>query len=283
MAQTGIHFQPPAALSEVIKHFYYIRTPADFERTVQHLAPNFEVMIVFNFGVPLRLSFAQAPVGQFTLEQTGLLGPLRKMLNYEVLPDTDLLIAVFHLNGFYRLFQQPVDHLDDSVLNDPDILLPEACCHQLWQVMRKSSSPEERVQMAHDYIGSFVQGPDTNNLSLQDVVHYFQDSTVAPVKALAADAGTSERTIQLRFKKYVGYSPKELLRFLRFKEVIQHLLQLSPAQDVDWFEYIHEFGYHDQSHLIKDFKQYLGTTPQQFIKKLREQGFCVTRPGSHYS
>lgn len=283
MAQTGIHFQPPAALSEVIKHFYYIRTPSDFERTVQHLSPNFEVMIVFNFGAPLKLSFAQAPVGQFVLERTGLLGPLRKLLNYEVLPGTDLLITIFHLNGFYRLFKQPVDQLDDAVLNDPDILLPDACCHQLWQVMRKSSSPEERVQMAHDYIGSFVQGPDTGNISLRQAVHYFQDTTVAPVKALAADTATSERSIQLQFKKYVGYSPKELLRFLRFKEVIHQLTQLPSGQEVDWMEYIHEFGYHDQSHLIKDFKQYLGITPQQFIKKLREQGFCVTRPGSYYT
>ncbi len=59
------------------------------------------------------------------------------------------------------------------------------------------------------------------------------------------------------FQKYVGYSPEELLRYLRFKQVVAHLMA-ERGKPVDWFDLIVQFGYHDQSHLIGDFKFYTG-------------------------
>ena len=102
------------------------------------------------------------------------------------------------------------------------------------------------------------------------------------MRAIAQDSNLSERTVQLRFKKYLGYSPKELIRFLRFKQVIQSIQQQQSSQ-VDWYALVEQFGYHDQSHLIKDFKQYLGMTPQKFVKDIAGKEFCVSRPGKYYS
>ena len=65
--------------------------------------------------------------------------------------------------------------------------------------------------------------------------------------------------------KYVGYSPKELLRFLRFKQVVAYILQ-NKGKKTDWIEIANKFGYFDQSHLIKDFKHYTGASPKDFIK-----------------
>lgn len=45
---------------------------------------------------------------------------------------------------------------------------------------------------------------------------------------------------------------------------------------------IYQFGYHDQSHMIKDFQHYLGTTPKKFVEKLKDELFCVSKPGKYY-
>jgi AraC-like DNA-binding protein len=99
---------------------------------------------------------------------------------------------------------------------------------------------------------------------------------VNPVKVMADKASVTERTVQMRFKKYAGYSPKELLRFLRFKQVMAFILA-RPKEKIDWFELIVQYGYHDQSHLIKDFKYYTGVTPKQFIKLNEEGNLCLAR------
>lgn len=282
MINTGKHFEVQPPLAEIVKHFYCIQTDGDYTEIIGHLSPNFEMMMIFNFGAPVRISFAGNPLGNLQVEQVGVLGPLRKMLNFEVLKNTDLVAVIFNLDGFYRLFHTPMDTLDDESIHDPDVLINKSCCTDLWEMLNKMPSLEDRIRFISDYIHSFMEEPELGSKPLMDGLTYFNDPSIQPVKAIAADSNLSERTIQTRFKKYVGYSPKELLRFLRFKQVITTIEQ-APGETVDWFDLIHDFGYHDQSHLIKDFKHFLGTTPQEFIRKFAGKEFCTTKPGKFYS
>jgi methylphosphotriester-DNA--protein-cysteine methyltransferase len=82
----------------------------------------------------------------------------------------------------------------------------------------------------------------------------------------------------MRLKKHVGFSSKEHARYSRFKQVIDHLT--NEQRDIDWLDIVARFGYHDQSHLIKDFRHYLDTTPRKFIQELLGKTFCVNRPQS---
>ena len=133
---------------------------------------------------------------------------------------------------------------------------------------------EARLKVISNYVQMFMDENDDAVQPLLNGEHYFYDPLIQPVKAIAADAQLTERTIQLRFQKYTGYSPKELLRFLRFKEVIDRLMT-TQHKEINLFEIVLDFGYHDQSHLIKDFQHFLGTTPQYFIKRLNDKEFCV--------
>jgi AraC-like DNA-binding protein len=279
MAVTGRHFEVAPPLSDIVKHFYTMQTTADDGQDIHHLSPNYEMMLIFNFGPPVSISFAGAPLGLLQVDSVSVLGLLRKMLNYGMGPDADLLIVVFNLDGFYRLFQVPVDGLDGEQVHD-HIITP--AYRELWQILSRTAIVEERIQILSDYITTSMHDAEDAARPLLQGADYFKDPLMQPAKAIAADADLSERSIQLRFKKYVGYSPKEMLRFLRFKQVINSI-ENNPGTTIDWFDLIHDFGYHDQSHLIKDFHHYLGTTPEIFIKKIAGKEFCTTGPGKHYS
>ena len=276
MEQIGKHFDVTGSLREVIHHFYCIRTPSDFQKISQHLSPNLEMMIAFNFGEPVRLSFGSDPLGDMQIDKVAVLGPLRKLLNYEIPADTDLIIAVFNLDGFYRLFQLPMDDLGTDKIIDPDKLLNITGFSDLWEMLKNLSSLSDRIELLKEYALAFIAEPEQATIPLVNGISYFHNPVTQPVKAIAADSELSERTIQMRFKKYVGYSPKELLRFLRFKQVIASI-QEQEKKEVDWYSLVEKFGYHDQSHLIKDFNHYLGTTPQKFVKQILGEEFCVTK------
>ena len=263
------HFEVEPPLSDIVKHFYVIQTSADFEETIAHLSPNFEMMMIFNFSTAFKISYAAEPATE-QVDRITILGPLKKMLNYQLLPDTDLLTIVFNLDGFYRLFQVTPD----------EILVPDTFISDLWPILKRAT-PEERVQILSDYILSTTHAPEEGSIPLLEHAAYFNDPLIKPGKAIADDTNLSERTIQLRFKKYVGYSPKEMLRFLRFKQVINSIEQ-SSNHEIDWFDLIHDFGYHDQTHLIKDFNHFLGITPQTFIKQYFGKDFCTNKSGKRY-
>lgn len=279
MVLTGKRFEVQPPLSDIVKHFYVMQTTADELPVIHHLSPNYEMMLLFNFGSPVRISFAGELLGAMQVGKVGVLGPLRKMLNYEMLPDADLLVVIFNLDGFYRLFQVPVDELDGEKLHAHIIT---SGYEELWQILSKTAIIEERIAILSDYIRTCMHDVEDAARPLLHGAEYFKDPLIQPAKAIAADAALTERSIQLRFKKYVGYSPKEMLRFLRFKQVINSI-ENNPGTEIDWYDLIHDFGYHDQSHLIKDFHHFLGTTPEIFIKQIAGKAFCTTGPGRHYS
>ena len=282
MESIGKHFEVTGPLSEVVRHFYCIQTPPGFEKFDQHLSPDLEMMLVFNFGAPVRISFADDEYNGLEINRVAVIGPLRKMLNYEVLANTDAIISVFNINGFYRLFQLPMDEIGGEDILDPDELSKTTAFHDLWETLKNISSLNDRIQLLQNFVLAFIHETDDATAPLINGISYFHNPLIQPVRAMAADSEVSERTIQMRFKKYLGYSPKELLRFLRFKQVINSIQQ-QDNKEVDWYTLVEEFGYHDQSHLIKDFHHYLGTTPLKFIRDIAGKEFCVSRPGKYYS
>lgn len=282
MKPVGEHAEVEAPLNEVVRHLYCIQTTADFEKMIQHLSPNLEMMLVFNFGKPVRVSFANNGFDGLEIKTVSVVGPLRKMFNYEVLPATDVIAVVFNSYGFYRLFQWPMDAISGDELVDPDALLGVTGFHALWESLQKLETLDERILLLKEYGQAFIQDADEASAPLLNGISYFENPSIQPVRAIAMDSALSERTIQLRFKKYLGYSPKELLRFLRFKKVINKILS-QESSEVDWYGLIDEFGYHDQSHLIKDFHLYLGTTPQKFVREILGKEFCVSKEGKYYS
>lgn len=83
------------------------------------------------------------------------------------------------------------------------------------------------------------------------------------VYKLAEMAGVSTRTLELHFKKFIGLSPKTYCRIVRFNSLIQ---QLSETPQLDSYEWIEKYGYSDQSHFIKDFKDFTGMSPMKYFK-----------------
>lgn len=67
----------------------------------------------------------------------------------------------------------------------------------------------------------------------------------------------SSRQFQRNFKKITGFSPKHFHRISRFEKAINICLQ----DHIKMTDIAHHYGYFDQAHFIKDFKQFSGFTP----------------------
>jgi AraC-like DNA-binding protein len=84
------------------------------------------------------------------------------------------------------------------------------------------------------------------------------------VESLAAQLGCSRRYLHARFREQVGLAPKTVARLIRFDAVRRHI-ERAPTR---WAEVAYAFGYADQSHLNRDFRQLAGTTPNDFVDRL---------------
>ena len=90
-------------------------------------------------------------------------------------------------------------------------------------------------------------------------------ATVTPttsVRDLAALTQSSYSTLERHFKRETGLTPKRFLIRHRFKHV---LADLFGSGSTDWFDYVVRYGYHDQSHFIREIKRFSGYTPGQLL------------------
>ncbi|QEC40986.1 helix-turn-helix domain-containing protein [Pseudobacter ginsenosidimutans] len=273
-SDNGTRYELEGALTEIVRHIYGIRMKEDADTVVYHLSPSLEMVLVFNFGPALSFSFGEEEIAEQQVERIGIIGPMRKMLNYELKPGTDLLTLPFVNDGFFRFMKLSTNNVDlsdeDSVAEYADNL------NTLWEEMNALPATELRVELLKEYLAKAAkEGEDAVQPLLENASAFF-DPVLSPSKVIAEKAAITERAVQMRFKKYVGYSPKELLRYLRFKQVVAYLMA-ERGKPVDWFDLIVQFGYHDQSHLIRDFKFYTGGTPTQFLEINDSGDFCTSR------
>jgi AraC-like DNA-binding protein len=275
MVTIGEKHPVDARLAEVLGHFYTIRTPLNMEPSFYHLSPSLEMMVVFNFGTPVRFSFGEKKIDERTIDHIGLIGPLRQMMNYELTGGVDLLVLPFIYNGFYRLFSLAVD--DFNFEDETAVLKYVGRLENLWKQLSLIADTKKRIAEITAYLLASISENDEASLGLLNGVPAIHNPVINPVKEIATKEAVSERSIQLRFKKYTGYSPKELIRFLRFKTLLTNLFQSANPQKINWMDLVMRYGYHDQSHLIKDFKYFTGVSPNKFLSLTKDGSFCFNR------
>lgn len=95
-----------------------------------------------------------------------------------------------------------------------------------------------------------------------------------PISGLARAVGWSERQLGKRFQQEIGVSPKLAARMIRFDRARRSLQSRTAAgsrpgfrsgsrPDIAWIAA--ECGYHDQSHLVRDFKSFTGLAPSRWL------------------
>jgi AraC-like DNA-binding protein len=69
------------------------------------------------------------------------------------------------------------------------------------------------------------------------------------------------RSLQRLFSRYVGVSPKWVIRRYRLHELLE---QMHSGRHLDWAQVAIDLGYFDQAHLINDFKSITGYAPTEY-------------------
>jgi len=76
------------------------------------------------------------------------------------------------------------------------------------------------------------------------------------------EIGISIRTLRRRFDRFVGVSPKQFCRILRLSHAVD-LARDGGGSPINWADLAQVAGYYDQSHLIQEFVELAGTTPDR--------------------
>lgn len=264
MKQTYQSFSltPPKEFANMISHFYIAYNQSNTPIT-KRFVPNFQTILVFNFG-----NFAKLITCKKSTMEVGkcfILGPIKKSFAYSIPPKGQLFVVNFKDDAFYRFFGQAM--VPQNLPIHPDTFLHDNCFDFLWHHLSQLKTFEEKIHHLLNFCLPYLKSQSTIACQLAN----FHDEKQSKIKAIAAETGLSERTIQQKHKKLFGFTSKEKIRYERFLNVINSIQQ--PSSLIDWQKLVFEFNYHDQSHLIHDFQHYMNITPTQYLQF--QQDICL--------
>lgn len=248
----------PSAFNTVFSHFYFAENKSGYPVT-KTLLPGFQTILVFNFGA--NSSFRSYQNNLLEVEKCMVLGPIKQAFEYTLEPKSEILVANFKEDAFYRFFGNVL--LTHSLPIHPDALIPDNCFSVLWEELKKLSDTKERVA----YILEFCKPYLREQNAISTLLAEFKEEALNPIKAIASKINQTERNVQLNQKKFFGYTIKEISRYERFFKAVG-LIQKSAVTSakIDWIFIVDQCGYYDQSQLIHDFKYYMNISPTKFLQ-----------------
>jgi AraC-like DNA-binding protein len=121
---------------------------------------------------------------------------------------------------------------------------------------------DEPFALMEDFLRARLPEPDPQLDVLADIMRtMLEQPAVVRVDELAARHAMSPRSLQRLFRRYVGVSPKWVLRRYRLHEAAE---RIAAGRDGDWAATALELGYFDQAHFIRDFKALIGSSPARY-------------------
>lgn len=167
---------------------------------------------------------------------------------------------VFYPHVLKTVFGIDADELTDTCL-DVDQMARRQGYH-LTEMLAECRSNTEKIEVLSSYLVYLAK----RNCTLADSRMEFALSQILRSKGnislrdLTRQLCLSERSVERKFKQYVGLSPKLFARICRFQA---SLVQIRNSQYSKLSDIAYENEYADQSHLIRAFKEFSGVSPKQ--------------------
>lgn len=127
--------------------------------------------------------------------------------------------------------------------------------------IKKTAS--DRVQCVEYFLLSILNRNNEGSLIQTACKELDRGNGSYPIIKLARSLGLSERTLERRFQIHIGITPKKYARIVRLRSTIFQRKKLS-----SWAEAAYIAGYYDQSHMIKEFQELYGMSPDTIYPQM---------------
>lgn len=213
--------------------------PRDLE-TVQYLGNNLTVS-----------GKRAALVGQHTV------------VNYRHVGRNFLVIqVVFQPGALYNLTGIPAGEFANTYLDAEDVL--GAGIRRLNDQLYHERSYPDMLRTVEQYLYKLTRAAKKKPDRMEQVSqNMLQQTDFFSVDTFVRQACLSHRQFDRRFLDLAGVPPKQFLRITRFDKAFRMKNRLP---QMDWLTIALHCGYHDYQHLVKDYKEFTGCTPNQFLQ-----------------
>ncbi|GJM35886.1 MAG: AraC family transcriptional regulator [Saprospiraceae bacterium] len=251
------------ALQHLVAYFWTLQAGgADANDAAYRFVPDGYVDWVFHLGTPWKYHFPTRHEHKFQ-HAAHIFGQMKNYVDL-YLPD-----GSFFLLGvkFYPWAVRNIWKIDMHQLTDKELSLNELDLPGL-TLLEEQIHGEKEIKNMIQRIEAYLSPWRSAKLQ-EEVSIAIKQIYKSPLELSFSGLNIQSRRLEQRFQQEIGIPPKLFQRIVRINRVIEKMIA-TPRCNFTTLAY--QFGYFDQSHFIRDFRQFTGFTPSSFLQSIKPSG-----------
>jgi len=253
-------FQPYSDLKSVVKCYWTLEIPVDKDAQRQRILPDGCIELIFILGDDIKRITSG---NEFIIQPRAMvLGQITEPFFVEPTGYVNSFAVRFYPYGFANFVSTPVKNLANK--DTPiELLFGEKASKQLEQKIIQATDTKKRIEIIEEFLLDKLKNKATiDNIVKSTIEALFSTRGSTPINSILKDDLSKRRQLERKFLNQIGISPKQLGKVIRLQTVLKMLLK-QPSESLTKIAYDSE--YYDQAHFIKDFKEFTGTSPKEFL------------------
>lgn len=254
-------FPPHEALCDYVYGYTLLEIDVPIPKEHKHpLYPNGIIGIHFDLESPI---IGIVNGGKWrSVPQSFLNGQMTKIHHIACPGKLKHLSIIFYCNGFYHLTGIPPKFFTDQIMCLGD--LGKEWMELDDQLRNCRAAANYKSIIDHFLLALFFQRKIQPGYADQLLALYQSSAESFSMDLAMEELRVTDRRLRQVFNEITGLSPIKYFNIRRFQKVLNYLKQNPKARLSDVAS---QFGYFDQPHLTRDFKEKTGLTPSKFKRK----------------
>ena len=256
-------YQPRSELRPYVRYYWVLKS----DEPISVLTfPIGCPQIIFHKKTPLYIPELDKSQSQFTIS-----GQVNFSAHIQSDGRLEMIVAVFYPHTIGMFIDTPPSAFYNLEISGYDI--ENRQLNEIALRIFDCENDKDCIDILENYLLSKIR-PSLNIRRIGTSVSTLLCVPSTPVYALADRACLSKRQYERVFRETVGMNPKEYARIVRFHKA----LWLMQKGESNYTGIAVECSYSDQSHLIRNFRELSGFTPEKLIEHCTPYSDLFTTP-----
>lgn len=252
---------PTFPLSQFVKYVWVYESPAKINKTtneIQTFAVEGCPIIIFHFKQPLKCKTGN---DNWTLHpRQCVIGQIKNFGEIIESGNEGMVAIVFYPDGLFPFIKIPLVELTGLIVDLEYVFGKEI--KEIQEKICDAKSNENKISLIEHFLLNQIRiNVNKCSTDIRFAICQMQINNKISILKLASEVNMSKRNFERKFLEKVGLTPIFYNRIVRFQKAIRLINQQSK---LSYTELAYSAGYYDQSHFIRDFKQFYGQPPNEF-------------------